>query len=319
MTPPKAKPKAKPRPKKQPPGEIRAERDQRQFEHVATEVLAKVAERIAPPEPQGGELVVRLDNPDQDVYRVMDAYDEAQILDELEGRPSDKMVYSFNAGGKKVTGLSYSGVAESVRTLNARGLTQIRAAKDVPPRYEDVQEENEHGDVVTYVECEVYVEDAKAGSGWWGLARQPKFQVFKDKDRKPELDKFAKTKALSKAQRNGGLNLVPLAFREILIALALEQPQRVQLLRAGVPSTQETQLGAPLGDERAEALAGEIREAYARVKGLPGGVRAMPPGRFNAKLSRARATDHASMEELRDELLSLAEHLDAEASKEKAT
>jgi hypothetical protein len=164
------------------------------------------------------------------------------------------------------------------------------------------------------VECLVYAEDAKTGGGEWGLARQPKFQTYRDKGKAPTLDKFATTKALSKAQRNAMLPLVPLAFREVLIALALEQPQRVQLLRAGVPSTVEAKLGAPLQDERAVELAEEIRAAYDEVKALPGGHRQMPPGRFNTKLTRARSTDHKALEELRDELRSLAELLKAKAA-----
>lgn len=283
-----------------------------ELESAALAVLERAAERgsVEPP-PAGGELVVDVRQSD-DVFRVMDAYDEAQILDELEGRPSDKMVYSFSQGGQLVTGLSYSGVSESVRTLNSRGLTQIRTAKDVEPRFREVQETDEHGEVVTYVECLVYVEDARNGGGDWGLARQPKFQKFKDTKRTPALDKFATTKALSKAQRNGGLVLVPLAFREILIALATKQGGRVQELRAGIPSPKADVLPAPIVDDRANELRAGIREAYDAVKGLPGGLKAMPPGRFSTKLRRVESIDHAAMEEFLAELVSLGEHLRAE-------
>jgi hypothetical protein len=288
------------------------------LEAAAAQVLDRVGERgeVEPPA-AAGELVVDPRH-DGDVFRVMDAYDEAQILDELEGRPSDKMVYSFGSGGDRKTGLSYAGVSESVRTLNSRGLTKIRVAKDVIPQFRELQETDEKGETVTYVEALVYGEDVQNGGGEWGLARQPKFQTYRNSDRKPTLDKFATTKALSKAQRNAQLELIPLAFREILIALALKDGRRVQELRAGIPNVKQDQLPAPIKDEKADRLREEIRLAYDVVKGLTGGVRAMPPGRFNTKLRRAESIDHASLEEFRDELQSLAEHLEAEAAKEKA-
>jgi hypothetical protein len=299
MPQPRKKPAAKPRTSRAKKPETPAAVDQQAFEKLATEVLERAAARVVPEPAQGGELVVRLDDPQNDVFRVMDAYDEAQILDELEGRPSKKMVYSFDGNA----GLSYSGVSEAVRTLNSRGLTQIRVAKDVTPMLREVTETDENGETITYVEVLVYGED---------LARQQKFQTFRDKTKTPKLDKFATTKALSKAQRNAQLELIPMMFREILIALAQQDPRTVQVLRSGMPSTADAQLGAPLQDERAVELAEEIRVAYDEVKALPGGPRKMPPGKFNAKLTRARATDHKSMEELRDELRSLAEHLRGE-------
>src|SRR4051812_19137637 len=81
---------------------------------------------VAASAPAPGELVVRPDVP-EDVFRAMDALDELQILEALEGRPSEIMVYSFEASSGKVqTGLSWTGIAEVVRLTNQERHTRIR-------------------------------------------------------------------------------------------------------------------------------------------------------------------------------------------------
>lgn len=298
-----SKPKAKPKPK--PKGRV-AEPPSREpqadgLEALAAQVVGAAASDEAPsllPE-------VYVDpTRDADVFRVMDALDEAQILDSLEGRPSDVMVYTFQQGGKRVVGLSFHGVAECVRAINAHRFARIRVS-DRAPVMREVQETDEKGETVTYIECSVYAEDEQNGGGMWGLARQPKFQTFRDSGRKPELDKFASTKALSKAQRNAMAPLVPVAFREALIAHALGNEKRVKEIRVGMGDP-TAEMPPPLVDERATALKGEVRGVYDEIrKGWP---RHLPPGQFNVKLRRAEV-EHAALEELRDELRSRLDHL----------
>lgn len=254
--------------------------------------------------PAASELVVRPDVP-EDVFRAMDALDEAQILEALEGRPSEVMVYSFESGGKRQTGLSYTGVAEVVRTMNANGVTAIEVAADTPPIIEEVQEEDEHGQVVTYVQATVFARDTRNGGGLWGTARQPKFQVFKDKSKKPRLDPFARAKALSKAQRNAMLPMTPVAYRETLIALHMNNRDRVRELRLGMGDP-TAELPPPLTDERAVALKQQIRDVYSRIRKQD--PLALPPGRFNVKLSRSEH-EHERMEELLAELESMLAHM----------
>jgi hypothetical protein len=263
--------------------------------------------------PAAAELAVRPDVPD-DVFRAMDALDEAQIMDALMGRPSEKLVYSFEAGGKRQTGLSFEGVAEVVRELNANRHTAIRVAKDVKPEFREVQEENEDGEVVTYIEATVYAEDALNGGGEWGTARQAKFQTFKDRNKRPRLDPFATAKALSKSQRNAMKPLTPVVLREALIARMLNNPERVKVLRLGMGDP-TAEMPPPLTDERAVELKQEIRATYKQIRDVD--PMALLPGQFHAKLARAEH-EHERMEELLAALEAQLAHLRAEAEKGQA-
>lgn len=261
--------------------------------------------------PAASDLVVRPDVRD-DVFRAMDAHDELQILEALEGRPAEVMVYSFRSGGKLQTGLSFQGVAEVVRTMNAAGHTAIRVSPDCPPVVSEVQEENERGEVITYIEVTVYAEDSRNGGGNWGAARQAKFQTFRDESRKPELDKFAYSKALSKAQRNAMLPLTPVIYRETLIAGMLENPVRVKQLRVGMGDP-VAELPPPLTDERADELKAQIRAVFKEIRDLD--PVALLPGLFHVKLQRV-AHEHAGMEELLEALVSQRDHLAAKTAQQ---
>ncbi len=261
-------------------------------------VVDGTAEEVVPDaaefKPPAAELAVRPDVP-EDVYRAMDAADESQILDALMGKPSEKLIYSFKGSdGKPNTGLSYEGVSEVVREMNATPYAQIRVAKDFVPIIREVSEENEHGQVVTYLEALVYAEDAHNGGGMYGTARQAKFQVFRDKNKKPRLDPFATAKALSKAQRNAMKPLTPVEWRETLIAKHLGNPERVQVLRRGMGDPQ-AEMPPPLHDERAVELKAQIRATYKAIRDVD--AMALLPGQFNARLSRAEH-EHERMEEL---------------------
>lgn len=274
----------------------------------AEEVLTPGASDVqADPEqhrPERAAEVARLDVPG-DEFRAMDVLDEAQILDALQGRPSQVMVYHFDSGGKKQTGLSYAGVAECVRTMNVEGFTKIRIAPEPPPIIEEVQETNEQGELVTFIQATVYAEDERNGGGQWGTARQPKFQTYRDRNRKPTLDPFAVAKALSKAQRNALLPLVPVAFRETLIAQMLGDEARVKQIKAGAGAEREALLPPPLDDERAKALRDMIFGVYDELKGM--NRLALLPGQFNVKLQRAQH-DHRLLDALLEELRSRLEH-----------
>ena len=242
--------------------------------------------------PEPAAAVARLDVPG-DEFRAMDVLDEAQILDELQGRPSTVMVYSFGTGTERKTGLSYAGVAECVRTMNVRGYTRIRVAPAPPPIIEEVQETNDKGELVTFIQATVYAEDLQSGGGQWGTARQAKFQTYRQANRTPTLDPFAQTKALSKAQRNAMLPLVPVAFRETLIAQMLGDEARVKQIKAGAGAEQEAQLPPPVDDDRAKELRSAIFDAYDELKQV--NRLALLPGRFNIDLQRSQH-DHKLLE-----------------------
>lgn len=269
-------------------------------------VDAEAVEVGADGAPVGAELAAA-----PDPYLAMDRLDAEQALDALQGRPSEVMVFSFkpSGGGAAQSGLSFAGVAEVVRTLNENGHTGIRVSSQ-PPQFEDVQEEDEKGNKITFVQATVYAEDTVNGGGMWGTAKQAKFQVFRDANRKPKLDSFARAKALSKAQRNAMQALTPVVFRETLIAQMLKDETRVRQIRAGEgASVQVDELPPPLQDEKADKLRAKVRGLYDEIKVV--NRLAMLPAVFNQYLTRA---EH-SHERLEDLIAHLEQVLGAERAK----
>lgn len=256
-----------------------------------------------------------------DEFRAMELLDEAQILDELLGHESGVLVYSFQSK----SGLSWKGVAEAVRELNTRGQHRIRVSPHVQPVFEEFdQVDEETGEIATFIGALVYAEDEYNGGGQWGAAAQRKMMVYKEQDdgtrRKPTVDGFARTKALSKAQRNAELPLVPLVFREAIIAQAINQPEKVKKIRKAAGHQQA--IGpAPLDDDRAKKLVAEIKAIYDQMREVdPGDKQGRPkllPGAFNANLQRVLHS-HEGLELYRDALVEQLEKWTAEADDEGA-
>lgn len=138
-------------------------------------------------------------DPDAVAFQRFDAEDDQQILAEIQGRNLDildRLVYSYSdRRGNTVTGLSLTGVRETVREMNRRGLARIRITA-APPIITETDE---------YVDAIVYAEDELNGGGSWGAKRQPKKTGT-------YLNPFALEQALSKAQRNAMFALIPAAY-----------------------------------------------------------------------------------------------------------
>lgn len=131
-----------------------------------------------------------------DPYQQFDYADDDQALAEIQGNASDildAMVYSFSdRRGKSVTGLSLTGVRETVREMNRRGLARIHVSDKEP-----IIEENDD-----FITVKVYAVDDLNGGSNWGVKRQPKRQGNYE-------NPFALEQALSKAQRNAMYGLIP--------------------------------------------------------------------------------------------------------------
>lgn len=215
--------------------------------------------------PGGDALVVA--HP-QDVYRVLSVHDELQILEEIQGRALDVMVYSFpDDDGAMTTGLSYKGVAEVVRTLNVRGFTRIRVSPDFAPKFERVEDEK-GGEAW---QCTVFAENQFHGGGNYGTFVQPVIVELDNGQKVPSP--FVRTIALSKAQRNAYEPLLPVELVEALKAQYIGQG-RVKRIPQTTPEASD--VTPALTDDRAkeqikrcEAIYDELREinAYAMVPG----------------------------------------------------
>ena len=235
-----------------------------------------------------------------DVFRRMELEDERQILDELQGRALDVMIYSFESGGRAQTGFSWKGAREAVRTLNARGWTKIRMKSEIEPRFEETSD----GDGQPAVRCVVYAEDEQNGGGNWGVAIQPKkFRPRSGGEKKP--DPFYQHKALSKAQRNAYEPLIPLEAVEYLKAQYLGRPDAVKSI-PGAGRAVAADAPKALDTPEAKEKVAEMREVYEEIKAIDRLV--MPPGQFNAIVQGAQH----DLDRLEDALAHLVSFRDGE-------
>jgi hypothetical protein len=183
------------------------------------------------------DIIVR---ENQDVFRVIDRCDEELVEREITGDLVETMAYEFSVSGKKVRGLSYSGVNAVVRTMNSRGIARITCPPYPRPQYADIVDEE--GDQAW--ECEVYAVDEVAGGGAWGRASQKKGMKLRSGDVRP--DTFAKTKALSKAQRNAKLALISEQLKAELLTLFTQG--QIRTIQAG-PQDPEEQVDHATGKD----------------------------------------------------------------------
>ena len=133
-------------------------------------------------------------------FEIMEKRDEEQILAEAQGNIIEEMFYKFPLDGKTVTGISWVGTKEIARRYGG-----IRMGL---PRVEDL------GDVYAAV---VAATDTRNDVTLVGSAMQSKTMVLRSGEEKP--DRFAYTKAVSKAQRNAIRALIPEKF---LLAMEAE-------------------------------------------------------------------------------------------------
>lgn len=183
----------------------------------------------------GNELVIQDDDTSaHGMFVAVNRHDEDLIVAEIRGELLETMAYEFEVGGKKARGLSYEGVNSTVQTMNARGIARIKCPPVPAPAFESVVDEE--GDQAW--QCTVYAEDEMGGGAAWGIATQKKNAKRKNGGDVP--DTFAKNKALSKAQRNAKLALIPARLKaDIIAALTSAQIKRIQAKPAPPPPGQQ--------------------------------------------------------------------------------
>lgn len=263
--------------------------------------------------PRGTDLVVADPSDEHEVFLVLDRHDEDLIVQELQRRVVRTMLYDFTQGGSRLVDLSSKGVNECVRLMNRTGKCAIR----VLPTMLSIEETIEDGE--EWVTATVYAEDAKTGQGHFGTASQPKRMKVRASTAKryrddgkaigaddTVWDKFARAKAMSKAQRNALAGHIPETMRQTLIAQYTGDDQALRVIKAGAGAQQVAELPPPLTDERAEALKARAREVFAEIRERD--PLKLLPATFHAYLSRAehsheRLADFVTfLEAKRDEL-----------------
>lgn len=235
-----------------------------------------------------------------ELWRVLDRHDEAMILDELQRRALEVMLYDFGDGGSRKIGLSYGGVLECIRLMNYTGKLRIK----VDPQ--SLQVSREDTDEGLHYVARVYAQDEVTGGGQFGVAKQPAYMKLKKKDAegKPieKWDIFAETKAVSKAQRNALEDFIPIRIRETIIAMWVGDEARVKRIAHGPVTTVEAELPPPATGEAADELRLSIRALYDRIKNeVDGGRLKLTPAQFDLWLRQA---DHSEerLADFRDHL-----------------
>lgn len=247
----------------------------------------------------------------QDLFAVIDSHDEALIMHEIQGTALDTMLYSFRSGGKTVTDLSYAGVAECVRRMNAMGQYRIK----VDPHAVDEAEVEINGQ--PYIRVRVYAIDEATGFGQHGVSQQPKRMKLKPDTAKAYKargvpvgdddcidDEYAYTKAWSKAQRNALKAHVPFNIREELKATLLGDTKAIKRIRSGIENLPEQP--PALTDDEAKQLVEQARNVFTDIKAIT--TEAVTPGQFHRGLQAAQH-DH---QRLRDYIAALEQILKTE-------
>ncbi len=137
-----------------------------------------------------------------DIYRLMDRFDEDQILAELQGQDilSDYFYEFTNKEGKLVVGLSWNGIKAFSHSMSRLG---------IPLSTEKVEFE----DLGDRVRAKAYVRFMPTGEMHIGISHQnKKMEVWANKEKTEKKlvdDPYYDEKASSKAKRNGIRECIP--------------------------------------------------------------------------------------------------------------
>ena len=134
-------------------------------------------------------ILMALRNQPPEAYELLDQRDEAQILAEIKGQIIDEMFYSFSMDGREVTGISWVGTKEIARQYGGIDMNFVRC-EDTP---------------ISYIAI-VKATDTRRGTSLLGTALQNKMMSTRAGEVE---DRFAFTKAVSKAQRNAIRAIIP--------------------------------------------------------------------------------------------------------------
>lgn len=138
----------------------------------------------------------------QEPYKLMDLADEKEIIASLSGAYLKGMVYTFDQGGRTVTGVSYTGIKEIAYQLAVGTKREINIDPDTVTREEDED----------YYYVTMMAHHHGVGTRIGTAVQAKKFS-------NGNKDPFAFVKAYSKAQRNALRAVLP----ELTIAAFIEQ------------------------------------------------------------------------------------------------
>jgi len=146
---------------------------------------------------------------EHETFQISERSDEEQILSQLQGRSTEKMIYSFNSGGMTVEGLSYSGTLWAKREYSRHGEV-IRLGKP-----EIVVDPSDPQYLIATVEAKRFAASPETGTlveldNAYGIKRRSK--TMKLRDGRTVEDPFWVEKLTSMAARNALKSILPASF-----------------------------------------------------------------------------------------------------------
>jgi hypothetical protein len=235
---------------------------------------AEAAVEAAVPSP--AELVVRDPSDAHEVYVVLDAHDEAAIVRRAQESALKKWVYEFPQDGKMVRGLSIDGVQDVIQQMNWSGRTRIGVLEDTL-KVESATADEGGGDEPYWI-ATIFARDDVTGMTLPGSSMEP--QRMKRRNGAKVFDRFARTKAISKAARNALAGFIPETLEQSIIAMYAKDPSRVERIQTEAEA-KLAELPPPLDDEEARALLARADAAYAEIVWPEAHVE-FPPAKFGA-------------------------------------
>jgi len=163
----------------------------------------------------------------EEAYTVLDRLDEKEIARELAGLVeygAQELIYSFKIDGRDITGLSWPGAKALARWMATQGHPLDAVEKDISD-----DEESWYADVKMV--------DKETGLGLWGTAKADKMRKLRSGEEK--VNRFARTIALNKAQRNAILAHVPDKMIAEFIQQAIKEERIKRVSSKEVQNTRE--------------------------------------------------------------------------------
>lgn len=176
---------------------------------------------------EDGALVPAPRNLPTQLFETFDRADDEQIIAELQGGVIEEYAYQFKSGDQTVTGLSLAGVMAVAQNMG--GITCGQ------PVWVITDDE---------ITCDISATDHGRGLTVWGTATEMREMQTRNG---PKPDKFARAKALSKAQRNAIRKVIPetVATRMLKQYLSGKRPEARRPI-AQPPRQNAPQLAPPV-------------------------------------------------------------------------
>lgn len=292
---------------------------------VSPEVAAAVEDALA------SQAVTVTDPADEHAGMVaMDAHDAAAFVDRLTTQAMNanlgkRWVYQLPRDGAPA-GLTGDAVEDITQQMSWSGRARIHS---MPETLQVEQIEADEGDgPEPFWVATIAAADDIGGSVFTGTSMEPQKLKLKastaDARRKkgaaiPEdnrvFDRYARAKAINKAERNALEKHIPTIVKLTLVAMAKKDPSLIEHIESDAEAKAK-ELPPPLDTDEARALIAELGEIYDGVGALGGGKGRMllTPGTYHQYLIQS----HHSMEllaRMREWLLQRREQIEAEVVK----